>query len=273
MASRVLLNKENKITQGYSASHKAVDLARSIIIGAKIIAHSAGTVVFCQTGHKNNKNAVGNASYGNCVKIDHGGGWATLYAHLSRVDVKLGDRVQQGQVIGVAGNTGRSFGTHLHFEVRKNNTRIDPTPYLEADLPAAVPQVTYQAHAGKWWARITDCHDKSTTGYAGVTGRKLTALKAEADTGSLRLRVHTVGGGWQPWVTDFAQAGDGVTPIDAVQAQLVGAAGWEVQYRVSVAGQKKWYSWYRGLRDSHGGGWAGVMGRPIDRIQMKVVEV
>lgn len=273
MTGRVLQNKPHHITQGYSATHKGVDIARSVIVGAKIIAHSAGTVVFCQTGHKNNKSAVGNASYGNCVKIDHGGGWTTLYAHLSRVDVKKGDAVKQGQVLGVAGNTGRSFGVHLHFEVRYHDTRLDPTPYLTADLPISDHHAVYQAHAGKWWSEITDCHDRDTTGYAGVTGRHLTALKAKATAGTLRYRVHVVGGQWQPWATDWQEvSGDGA-PIDALQAELTGVQGYEVQYRVSVAAQKRWYRWYCGLRDSYGGGYAGVMGKPIDRVQMKIVKV
>ena len=142
MGSRILKSGNNQITTKYSIGHKAVDLVKYRSQLDTIVAHSDGTVTFCQTGKKNNKLAVGNASYGNCVKIDHGNGYATLYAHLALVYVKNGQKVKKGQEIGTMGNTGRSFGAHLHFEVRQNDSRIDPTPYLEADLPTVVPSVT-----------------------------------------------------------------------------------------------------------------------------------
>ena len=85
MASRVLQKGKNRITQGYKDSHRAVDLGREHITGEPVTAHTAGVVVFCQTGQKNNKGSTGNASYGNCVRIDHGYGVHTLYAHLATV--------------------------------------------------------------------------------------------------------------------------------------------------------------------------------------------
>ena len=71
-----------------------MDIGRSHLTGEPVIAHTAGKVVFCQTGHKNNKGAKGNASYGNCVKIDHGHGYSTLYAHLATVTVKNGENAR-----------------------------------------------------------------------------------------------------------------------------------------------------------------------------------
>lgn len=69
--------------------------------------------------------------YGQYILIDHGGGFATLYAHLSEIYVKPGDRVSRGQVIGRMGSTGRSTGTHLHFEVRRNGVIVNPLPFLK----------------------------------------------------------------------------------------------------------------------------------------------
>ena len=135
--SRVLQKGNNQITQKYSSKHKGVDVVKQPGSVENIIAHTAGTVVLLAAGKKNDPNATGTASYGNYVKLDHGNGYATLYAHLESVAVKKGQRVAQGQVIGRMGNTGRSFGAHLHFEVRKDNERIDPTPYLNASLPGA----------------------------------------------------------------------------------------------------------------------------------------
>lgn len=133
--SRVLKTGENQITQAYSSTHNGVDIVKQKSSIDSIIAHSDGTVILLATGKENSKTARGTASYGNYVKIDHGSGYATLYAHLDSVAVKKGQYVKRGDVIGVMGNTGHSFGAHLHFEVRKDNKRIDPTPYLNADLP------------------------------------------------------------------------------------------------------------------------------------------
>ncbi|MGB7406030.1 MAG: peptidoglycan DD-metalloendopeptidase family protein [Pacificimonas sp.] len=72
------------------------------------------------------------AGYGKLVVIDHGRGVKTRYAHLSRIDVRPGQRVAQGERLGGMGSTGRSTGTHLHFEVRVDGKAVDPRPYLEA---------------------------------------------------------------------------------------------------------------------------------------------
>jgi murein DD-endopeptidase MepM/ murein hydrolase activator NlpD len=95
-------------TQGLHG-YNAVDLAGSI--GAPIRAAAAGEVIV-------SRNSGWNGGYGNYVVIRHPNGAQTLYAHLSRSDVGVGSYVTQGQVIGAMGNTGRSTGPHLHFEVR-----------------------------------------------------------------------------------------------------------------------------------------------------------
>jgi len=68
--------------------------------------------------------------YGNCVRIAHTNNFETLYGHLSRINVKVGDDVLVGQKIGEVGSTGRSTGTHLHYEIRKNGKAINPISYL-----------------------------------------------------------------------------------------------------------------------------------------------
>ncbi|HVM10798.1 MAG TPA: peptidoglycan DD-metalloendopeptidase family protein [Acidimicrobiales bacterium] len=68
--------------------------------------------------------------YGNCVIIDHGGGFTTLYAHMSRIGISDGASVSQGQVIGYVGSTGHSTGNHLHFETRVNGSPQNPRRYL-----------------------------------------------------------------------------------------------------------------------------------------------
>lgn len=271
MASRILQKGKHRITQGFGAGHKAVDLGREHLTGEPIIAHTAGKVVFCQTGQKNQKGAKGNASYGNCVKLDHGHGYSTLYAHLATVTVKNGEKVKKGQVLGTMGNTGNSFGMHLHFEVRKDNKHLDPTPYLAADLPlpkGETPRVNYKVYANGWLPEVTDAAD-----FAGVHGKKATAILANPTHGTLTYRVHLLGKGWLPWVkndTDFA--GVRGKAIDALQMKFEGVEGYDIRYRVSPAHNQGWYGWCVGLTDATGDGYAGVLGKPIDCVQMELVK-
>ncbi|MGH2461625.1 MAG: M23 family metallopeptidase [Chloroflexota bacterium] len=90
--------------------------------GAPIVAAAAGSVE-----EANGDNSHG---YGNHVLISHGFGYETLYAHMSRIVARAGERVQQGQIIGYVGQSGYAFGPHLHFEVRRDSTKIDPEPLL-----------------------------------------------------------------------------------------------------------------------------------------------
>ncbi|WP_216214936.1 M23 family metallopeptidase [Amycolatopsis aidingensis] len=90
----------------------AVDFNRSGDHGDTVVASAAGTVSKVRN--------EGSTSYGRWIEIDHGSGWTTRYAHLSRQSVSVGARVAQGQKIGEVGNTGGSTGAHLHFEERHN---------------------------------------------------------------------------------------------------------------------------------------------------------
>lgn len=109
------------ITQGYKFYHKAIDIANKS--GGAILAADSGTIV--QAGW------LDNSGYGNRVMIDHGNGFMTLYAHLSAVQVQVGQTVSRGNVVGQMGSTGRSTGTHLHFEIRKDGALLNPMSYLQ----------------------------------------------------------------------------------------------------------------------------------------------
>jgi murein DD-endopeptidase MepM/ murein hydrolase activator NlpD len=88
--------------------------------GQPIVASKEGTVVLAEYY----------SGYGQAVVIDHGGGYATLYAHMSRFATHNGAQVDQGEIIGYVGCTGSCTGDHLHFEVRINGDPVDPMPYL-----------------------------------------------------------------------------------------------------------------------------------------------
>lgn len=127
----------NGITQCYSTKHRGVDIGwHRLESDNKVLAHSDGVVTWVQTGQKKDLKAKGNKKYGNAIKIKHANGMYTLYAHLRSVKVKKGGKVKKAQVIGIIGSTGVAYGRHLHFEVRdKNNVRINPTLFINADLP------------------------------------------------------------------------------------------------------------------------------------------
>lgn len=97
--------------------------------GHNVVACDGGTVTWVQPWDGRNAYAyyiMDNSTYGNCVLINHGNGYTTRYAHLSRIDVVVGQKVSRGQQIGVSGNTGRSFGAHLHLEIVRNGVGICP---------------------------------------------------------------------------------------------------------------------------------------------------
>jgi murein DD-endopeptidase MepM/ murein hydrolase activator NlpD len=107
--------------------HTGIDIGVSI--GTPIRSSKDGTVTQVVTGYGNTYPWA--YIYGNYVKIDHGNGFVTIYGHLSAPAVGVGQHVTGGQtVIGYSGNTGYSTGPHLHFELRWNNSPINPMPYL-----------------------------------------------------------------------------------------------------------------------------------------------
>lgn len=99
---------------GYTKMHKGVDFAAPI--GTPIFASGDGVI----------EKAGRFSSYGNYIRIRHNGQLSTAYAHLSRIKVSPGARVRQGDVIGLVGNTGRSTGPHLHYEILVNGRHVNP---------------------------------------------------------------------------------------------------------------------------------------------------
>ncbi len=103
---------------GEEKTHTGLDIASNQ--GTAVYASDGGTITL----------AGWNGGYGNCIMIDHGNGYVTLYGHLSTISVSEGQTVSQGDTIGAVGSTGNSTGPHLHFEVLQNGTRIDPEQFF-----------------------------------------------------------------------------------------------------------------------------------------------
>lgn len=106
--------------RGSAAMHAGIDLAAPM--GTPIYATADGVV----------DRAEWSGGYGNLVEIDHGRGLQTRFGHLSRILVHPGDHVARGQVIALMGSTGRSTGSHLHYEVRIDGHAVNPVPFLQS---------------------------------------------------------------------------------------------------------------------------------------------
>lgn len=148
----ILEHKKYMITTYYSNSHHGIDIVRFNTDTARtdldyIVAHSDGIVSLIQDGLGNMKGTTGITAYGNFVKIDHGNGYSTLYAHMKKgLLVKNGQKVFKGQRLGYMSDSGNAYGGHLHFEVFKNNVKIDPTPFLNtsfnhSDMNASLSEI------------------------------------------------------------------------------------------------------------------------------------
>ncbi|PMQ00793.1 MAG: peptidase M23 [Dictyoglomus sp. NZ13-RE01] len=102
--------------------HSGIDIVS--FWGAPVYATADGFVTY----------AGWESGYGKVIKINHGRGISTLYAHLSYIKVNVGSYVKKGQLIGLIGSTGTATGPHLHYEVRRNGVAVNPTPYLNVDI-------------------------------------------------------------------------------------------------------------------------------------------
>ena len=121
---------------GGSAFHAGLDFRGPV--GTPVYSAAQGLISF--TGMTQ--------GYGNCIEISHGNGLLTRYAHLSRIGVNVGQRVAAGDAIGAIGNTGRSTGPHLHFEVRIGDRAVNPRPFLESPILEPKTHVFKEARAG-----------------------------------------------------------------------------------------------------------------------------
>ncbi len=280
--SRVLKTGENQITVKYGNGHLGVDIVKKEHSLDNIIAHSDGQVVWIQTGYKNNKNMKsGNATYGNCVKIKHDNGYYTLYAHLKEVNVKLNQRVEKGQVIGYMGNSGYAFGAHLHFEVRnEKNVRIDPTPYLDADLPGISNiYCEYRTYDNAQKEFLPKVKDKQLAGNKGHTIGGFQLYTYGGGSTCITASVMNYKNGKynnSEWLTEVKDGGFGSKddeyagikgcPIDRL---MIKSEKGRMRYRGTLLGGTKlpWVTGYN-KKDANNG-YIGITGKPLQYVEVE----
>ncbi len=107
---------------GVKRMHNGIDIITNT--GTKVKAPGKGKVSF----------AGRNGGYGICVEIDHGYGYKTIFAHLSEIKVKLGQKIKRGDIIALTGNTGLSTGPHLHYEIHHKGKKLDPEDFFYDDV-------------------------------------------------------------------------------------------------------------------------------------------
>lgn len=135
--------------------------------------------------------------------------------------------------------------------------------------------VTYCTYVnGKWNGDIVNYNEKDGRGYSGIKGKEIRGLVVKASEGLIKYRVHIKGGGWLSWISKYEKnnwrdgcAGLKSQKVDAIQVILNGVEGYQVKYRVSPVG-KDYYPWVTGVAT-----YAGVFGKPIDRIQIQIVKL
>ena len=274
----VLKNGYEYMTSGYgnrtykmngktvSDFHLGIDLISSKYGTDYIVAFADGVVSY----------AGANGGYGNVVYIDHGNGYQTRYAHQKYLNVKVGQAVQKGDVLGYMGTTGNSTGNHVHFEVRLNGNTLNPYDYVfngktidcNTDYTGVI---TYQVYTNKWLPEVNKC-DNTDNGYAGIYGQAITSFRCKPQNGEIIYEAHELGGNWIGAVNsnDYSSgneksfAGNLNKPIDGIR--IKSTKGY-VDYRVHIK-DGGWLPWARGFGDS-GNEFAGIYGKEIDGIQMK----
>ncbi len=172
---------------------------------------------------------------------------------------------------------GEPYGWTVFLE-KVQSFVISETP--KPDEPTAeIVQVEYQAYAGgKWLPWVEDCNHVDSDGYAGVTGKAITAIRAGLSKGHIKYRAHTKNGKWWSWITDYntentsGYAGVLGKEIDMLQMTLTDLPGFAVEYRVAPVG-KDYLPWVRDFNETNTNGYAGVKGKAFDRLQVRVLKI
>ena len=247
--------------------HLGIDLIPTKYNPDYIVAFADGVVTY----------AGANGGYGNVVYINHGSGYQTRYAHQAYLNVKVGQAVKKGDVLGLMGATGNVTGPHLHFEVRINGNTVNPYDYVfngktinsTTDYTGVI---TYQAYTNKWLPEVNKC-DNTDLGYAGIGKEPITGLRAKPQFGKIYIKSRTINGDWLPEVCsdDYSNGStnsySGILgkPIDLIKIRST--KGY-VSYRVKTK-EDGWLEWVDSRTTSGYNSYAGIHNHVVIGIQMK----
>lgn len=173
--------------------HNGQDIAWNGIDGETIRVMKDGTVIA-------RNNTSSSSGWGSYVKVDHGDGLVTLYAHMqyNSPNVKYNQKISQGTAIGKVGNTGLSYGPHLHISVYKNGVAIDPKPYLDSATTYTAPRKTYEIIDGPLTIRANA--NTTSTSYGTLsTGTNVSISNIEIGNGTYvfgKIASGTYAGKW-----------------------------------------------------------------------------
>lgn len=246
--------------------HQGIDLISAKYGTDYIVAFDSGKVVY----------AGYNGGYGNVVYIDHGNGYQTRYAHQKYLNVKVGQSVKKGDVLGYMGTTGNSTGNHVHFEVRLNGNTLNPYDYVFNGKTFEISMdytgvITYQVFTNKWLPEVNKC-DNTDNGYAGIYGQAITSFRCKPQNGEIIYEAHELGGSWIGAVNsnDYSSgngnsfAGNLNKPIDGIR--IKSTKGW-IKYRTHLKGGN-WLPWVDSRTNTGSESYAGLIGHEVDGIQM-----
>ena len=286
MTDRVVNESSKRIKVHYGNGHNGVDIGwRADESQNRVYANCVGVVKEIQTGIPNLPGATGKKSWGNFVLIEHPNGMYTRYAHLKDVFVKVGQHVDENTCIGIIGNTGDSYGRHLHFEVQTGysaSTRINPEPYLTkpvydgskpkpepTDITGDIVYQSYDNNKKQWLPQVVNDRD-----YAGNFGNSMGGFRAKPKYGKIYMQAHIRNGKWLDTVDSLhykenSMSGDSYAGLFGMQ--IDGIKVWSsqgyVSYRAHLLGGG-WLPWVN-KADNTPEGYAGILGNTIDAIQMR----
>lgn len=187
----------------------------------------------------------------------------------------------KGVIKGIKGDVDEDWCYKDYTSAATPDPVTPPSP-VTPDKPTGGGEqidVLYSAYIGRWLGIIKNYNETDSNGYAGIKGRAISGVSAEATKGTIRYRVHLNNGMWLGWMTRFDRANwvNGVAGIagrniDAIQMELVGVPGYQIEYRVGTYRTKGYLNWIRGY-GAGSMGYAGIYGQNIDRIQMRIVKI
>lgn len=254
------------------AAHDGLDL---VGVDSKLIYSTVEGVVE-KAGWENPLNHK--QGFGLYVRIKRNGSVDRYYfGHLSKLNVKKGQAVKIGDVLGTEGSTGKSTGSHCHYCVRGNCSKaeirnINVLSGITNKLGTYTDERTTTDVFYQVWDDVKNAwlpEVKNDTDFAGIFGHDACGVSARLTKGNITYAVHLKGGSWLPEVRNKQDyAGLYNKPIDALMLKT--DTGKQIKYRVHLRRKKKWLSWVTGYsKEDRKNGYAGVMGQEIDAIQIK----